>query len=151
MNATTVPACWLWPLPDPDLDRPFGDLEAMADWQDDRCAVCGKKLKSSRMVLDHDHETALIRGYLCRGCNVKEGTSGARRIELYRLINPASIFGMEERYVDSWGREAVPRDEDPIWNLPVSAFMGRKAYEALMASPSLDELLDAAEARKATP
>lgn len=124
MNATDVPACWLWPLPGPDLDRALGDLEAMADWQ------------GSRMALDHDHETALVRGWLCRGCNVVEGGGGSERIERYRLINPASICGIEERYVDSWGREAVPRNEDPLWNLPMEAWIGKKGMERLHNDPA---------------
>lgn len=125
-----MPACWLWPLPGPELDG-IDPVDAMAEWQDDRCAVCGRRLRTRNSVLDHDHETALIRGWLCRGCNVKEGNSGTAQMERYRLINPATIFGVEERYVDSWGREAVPRAEDPLWNMPASAFVSASELAAV--------------------
>lgn len=36
------------------------------------CELCGKK--SNRvLVMDHDHETNLFRGWLCHGCNTKLG------------------------------------------------------------------------------
>ena len=55
-----------WPKPEP------GDTPRA--WHDDRCAVCGEE---GRGVLDHDHDTALCRGFLCRGCNISEGKGSA--------------------------------------------------------------------------
>ena len=36
------------------------------------CAVCGRAAE----VIDHDHETGVVRGLLCRGCNALEGGPG---------------------------------------------------------------------------
>lgn len=52
------------------------DFEAMEKKQGGRCAVCdcgpvggrGRKLH-----VDHDHETGIIRGLLCHGCNAAIG------------------------------------------------------------------------------
>lgn len=40
------------------------------------CALCGKPIDLSikgEMVIDHDHETGLVRGALHRSCNAAEG------------------------------------------------------------------------------
>lgn len=61
-------AVWTtWPLPEPGVD--------MWDWQDGRCAWCGWRDPIRRLAEDHCHFTGLVRGYLCTGCNVHEGTS----------------------------------------------------------------------------
>lgn len=36
--------------------------------QHGRCGICGRDIF---LVLDHDHATRKVRGYLCRGCNTK--------------------------------------------------------------------------------
>jgi hypothetical protein len=122
------PACWTWPLPD---ERP-ATLEAVYDWQDGRCAVCGSTKR--RMVEDHDHETSWIRGQLCRSCNALEGHAGldSEKFERYRLVNPASIFGVEEAYVDMFGMEARP--VAPV-DLAVQARMAERLSLLLSAEP----------------
>ncbi|UUV32283.1 endonuclease VII domain-containing protein [Amycolatopsis roodepoortensis] len=71
-------------------------LRLLAHLQDGRCASCGTT--PERLVLDHDHESGLIRGALCDGCNGAEGGGfGADRRELrlvaYRANPPAAMFG----------------------------------------------------------
>lgn len=34
------------------------------------CGICGE---SERMVIDHDHKTGKVRGFLCRSCNIGLG------------------------------------------------------------------------------
>jgi hypothetical protein len=110
------PACWSWPAPTPELlekvrqrmiaesledgTRPPNDRivrwELLSDWMAERCAVCGQR-RPSRMVEDHDHETGLFRGYLCRSCNGCESSQGGI-FDMYRERSPAIIFNIKEEY-----------------------------------------------------
>lgn len=85
----TRPACWSWLVS--HLDRQRQSLE---HWQAGRCALCGQ----AHQVLDHDHVTGWIRGYLCRGCNISEGSNAGRVFQRYRKWNPARILGIWEFY-----------------------------------------------------
>jgi hypothetical protein len=55
--------------------------EEMLVAQDGACAICGKKPKgektsSSRLNIDHDHQTKKVRGLLCNNCNNGLGKLG---------------------------------------------------------------------------
>lgn len=42
--------------------------------QDSKCTLCGTHLKdTSKTVVDHDHNTNIVRDILCQGCNVRLG------------------------------------------------------------------------------
>lgn len=46
------------------------EVDAMLDAQGGGCAICGavpKRLAS--LHVDHDHDTGVVRGILCLGCN----------------------------------------------------------------------------------
>lgn len=72
--------------------------QAILKRQDWKCALCGAMLKANSAkdpVLDHCHDTGLLRGVLCRNCNGMEGkvdtcatraTNKAGRIEWLRNL-----------------------------------------------------------------
>lgn len=76
------------------------------------CAMCGMPDTLSSLVEDHCHITGLVRGYLCRGCNTIEGTSGAPEWDEYRRNPP-----MRQRHGSKWH----PANDELIY---VSAFGG---------------------------
>lgn len=128
------PACWSWPaLTEADRERVRAENAFLAKYQDGkiledilpgatlqawhagRCAVCG--VRQFNLVEDHDHATGLVRGYLCRGCNVREGVyrySDVRIWREYRERNPASICGVSIRYWNSYTMEYAKPEEPAL-------------------------------------
>jgi len=55
---------------------------SVLDRQGGRCPGCGVKDSGFNLVVDHDHETKVVRGLLCRDCNVALGIlkDDARRL-----------------------------------------------------------------------
>ena len=52
------------------------DYEKLLDKQDNKCAICGATEstgRSSKLYVDHDHETGEVRGLLCNHCNAGLG------------------------------------------------------------------------------
>lgn len=113
--------CHEWGVTDVDLARAAAamacadqdECHALAtglldDWQDGRCAVCAQP---GPLVTDHDHETARIRGLLCRFCNGKEAGDyePGGRFDRYRARNPASILGLEVAYWNPFTGWALPQ------------------------------------------
>lgn len=117
------PICWQWPVPEgledwaypqgetvdeqlteQGLHAIMGSPEARASaflvhWQDGRCAICGHRRE---LVEDHDHDTGMVRGYLCRGCNTQEGIYGdpSTLFGKYRDRHPTKMLGLSIRYWD---------------------------------------------------
>lgn len=48
--------------------------------------------------MDHDHSTALVRGFLCLSCNTAEGHIDFGALVKYRLRYPAAILGVRVAY-----------------------------------------------------
>lgn len=120
------PACWSWEPPAADaVDRVWEQQAAnvravlakkylepvvLQEWHQGRCAICGAV---ERLVEDHDHATGLVRGYLCRSCNVCEGTRPDGIWQRYRERHPALICGIQSPYWDPFlKRYATPQAED---------------------------------------
>jgi hypothetical protein len=47
----------------------LADYEAMLAKQGERCALCADEM--ARPVVDHCHQTGVVRGILCHPCNIK--------------------------------------------------------------------------------
>jgi hypothetical protein len=102
------PACWSWevPLLIPRFDDEGGADRLLGDWHEWQCAVCGCLYPE---VTDHDHQTGLVRGRLCRSCNVLEGRAPEDGLfGRYRTRNPASILGLKVRYWNPFTGYAEP-------------------------------------------
>jgi hypothetical protein len=103
-------ACDARPVIEADLEaaRAAADdetkLRVLSAWQGGECAVCGQP---NAHTLDHDHETGLVRGWLCQSCNWQE-PGGADRFLRYRVTNPASMLGLQIRYVGPFAWPALP-------------------------------------------
>ncbi len=127
----TEPACWEWPVTEAIRvragqlgARDFRDCHWLLDeWQDERCAICGRSTARRGEVVDHDHETALVRGLLCPSCNGREGHAGDELYERYRQRPPAVLLGFKVIYhsvIHGWARPE-PEEEDDVDGSPVYA------------------------------
>ena len=61
------------------------------------CNICGKlpaETKTKRLVIDHNHTTNIIRGWLCDFCNGKLG--------IFESTKDRSIHIIEERFKPSY-------------------------------------------------
>lgn len=136
--ATQDPACWSWPvpsiLPAPGVPEGVGSRTAarllasyedpetrqgvqLENWQARRCAICGRS--SSGLVEDHDHQSGLVRGWLCHGCNVQEGawcwqSRTDTTFAKYRLRPPTAVLGMKLRYWDPVLQDYAPELPPPL-------------------------------------
>lgn len=124
------PVCWAWPTTAPTFEESTLDLteatrllvgetaagrdgSVLEHWQGGRCAVCAAR---AVLVQDHDHVTGLVRGWLCRSCNTREGADRAPGSVFghYRERHPAAILCLTIRYVDPHtGEEAQPLPARP--------------------------------------
>lgn len=112
------PACWEWPISDgvraaAAAATDFTGDSVLAEWQAGRCAVCADTLE----VLDHDHQTGSIRGWLCRSCNNREWRWRTGVFQEYRERSPAVILGIVARYwspLTGWAEPTPPVEYD-MW------------------------------------
>lgn len=85
-------------------------IEVLREHPAGHCAVCGER--RSRLLVDHDHETGLVRGLLCNGCNASEGRDyRAPWFERYRENPPAARLGLHVPYSS---RLPVKRESEPL-------------------------------------
>lgn len=55
-------------------DLTFKQYQELYNVQNGKCALCDLSLDTITPNIDHCHKTGLVRGALCRGCNVSLGT-----------------------------------------------------------------------------
>jgi hypothetical protein len=63
------------------LKRHFGiglpEYRRLVRLQEGLCAICGEPpMPGESLSVDHDHETGMVRGLLCRHCNIGLGKLG---------------------------------------------------------------------------
>ena len=74
--------------------------QARADFhaaQTGLCAICGNPLPLRQAQLDHCHVTGMIRGVLCRSCNVKLGWYEKRRREIEPYLAHAAVHAAHRK------------------------------------------------------
>ena len=64
------------------------DYDRMFNEQDGKCAICATSTPGTTGVfaIDHDHKTGVVRGLLCRSCNVGIGNLGDDSERLLRAV-----------------------------------------------------------------
>jgi len=64
------------------------DLETLLEHQENKCAICEKKLGEdrSKINVDHCHVTNQVRGLLCSGCNTGLGHLGDNLAGLQKAV-----------------------------------------------------------------
>lgn len=67
------------------------DYQAMFDSQDGKCSTCDHIANRQVLEVDHDHQTGLVRGLLCRGCNSALGAIDDNIQTLRNLIKYLEI------------------------------------------------------------
>lgn len=68
-------------------------FDAMVQRQGGKCAIC---MKQRRLVVDHEHQTGVVRGLLCNSCN-----------SALSLMDDPDLFSAASRYLASTTVEAV--------------------------------------------
>lgn len=131
-----APVCHAWPVTDDDraavaaladiddelLQSRHGQ-DVLWQWQRGQCAVCGRHARGNGpdcwdytdFVVDHDHHTALVRGYLCRSCNTGEPHSDRGDFAKYRARPPAVMLGIAVRYEHPWYGLVEPKETHAQW------------------------------------
>ena len=66
------------------------------------CAACGG---SDQLAVDHDHDSGLVRGILCRACNTGLGLLGDSPQRLLALIGYLQLHALKHREADMRHRE----------------------------------------------
>ena len=93
-------------------------FHALLDWQEGRCAMCG--FDNEQLVKDHCHESGLIRGLLCTGCNLDEARMNSLRWQIYRKFPPTMFVNVKVFYNDQssfWKQSDFSKEEinTPWW------------------------------------
>lgn len=63
----------------------------MAVKQSNTCLICGVP-KTKKLVVDHDHETGIVRGLLCASCNMQLGWYEKNIIKIKEYLNEVERY-----------------------------------------------------------
>lgn len=78
------------------------DYQALSAAQDGKCAICRAEPKEGwPLVVDHCHETGVVRGLLCDGCNQAIGRLGDNAESLQRALSYLA------RFEDQWRKASA--------------------------------------------
>lgn len=106
-----IPVCHAWTVPDGAVPPHLSAAQVLRRWQAGACAMCSAS--PQRLLVDHCHDSGLIRGLLCTSCNTAEGLGDAPAFTAYRERPPAVMLGIEEQYGSPWdGFRLSAREED---------------------------------------
>lgn len=129
-----------------EADQQAEGLDLLWRWQQGRCAICGfgwgattyidpaagineTRWSTEEFVMDHDHATAFIRGWLCQSCNISEGVGDDGALAKYRTQPPAAMLGVAVRYWSPFHGWATPErvrhssddpEASPAWKVAAS-------------------------------
>jgi hypothetical protein len=65
--------------------------------QSGRCAICEREGTLGSLCIDHDHETGIIRGILCKSCNRALGQFGDNLERVRRAVCYLEVASSERR------------------------------------------------------
>jgi len=115
---------WRTILPDLSLVPSEHQWAAFRSAHGERCALCGGS--NGRRVIDHDHTTGLVRGFLCAGCNGKTPSDTVHvpyrrlglppHIALYCQYPPTAVMGVRFRYKHPFGYAPDPHVRQILWH-----------------------------------
>jgi hypothetical protein len=89
-----------------EITEAHGPMVSLWAWQDERCALCGGQIPLGVMVADHCHDSGMVRGLLCAGCNALAGHGRvrdprqARALQRYLDRPPTQMLGFDIAYRD---------------------------------------------------
>ena len=91
-------------------------MAELRDLQRGRCGMCGERCTD--LIVDHDHGSGMVRGLLCVGCNILEGSHRCHaiipdlcRVWTWRRTPAVSWLGWTERHCTSFPTAPEPFDE----------------------------------------
>ena len=88
------------------------------DEQDGKCAICEAVTTDRSLYTDHDHSSGVVRGLLCRRCNLGIGVFGD---DMHLLMRAAEyISGWDLNHYARWQRRRGSARDEPASRRPMT-------------------------------